>query len=287
MNDLNKQQFILLVLLVSFVSSIATGIITTTLLNEAPSGVTTTINRVVEKTIQTVTPGTNTASVVEHTTTTNTVQEQVTVSEDELIRKAVANNQNKIVRISEVTDSGASLFGLGVVVDSRGILITDGKGFAPSARYIAKFSDGKVFSLQNVAVDDVTGLVYFKVNTEGADYSFPVVTFATPQLGQSVISLAGSDKDIYIGRVTGFGYPGTTQGTATSIDSTNTISSQPASRIKTNLNIAHTLFGGPLVDLNGDVVAIRTFSENSLELGSELSTTAIWDGTKLTEVLKQ
>jgi uncharacterized membrane-anchored protein YitT (DUF2179 family) len=56
MEDLNKNQIVLLTLLVSFVTSIATGIMTTSLLQVAPVEVTRNINRIVEKTIETVTP---------------------------------------------------------------------------------------------------------------------------------------------------------------------------------------------------------------------------------------
>jgi len=62
--QLTKTQIILLTLLVSFVTSIATGIVTVTLMDQAPPAITRTINRVVEKTIQTVVPDTTqTASV--------------------------------------------------------------------------------------------------------------------------------------------------------------------------------------------------------------------------------
>ena len=77
MEDLNKNQIVLLTLLVSFVTSIATGIITVTLLQEAPIEVTRNINRIVEKTIETVTPGTVTTTQKEVTT--------VVVKEEDLI----------------------------------------------------------------------------------------------------------------------------------------------------------------------------------------------------------
>src|SRR3989344_2341999 len=51
MNDMNKQQLILLVLLVSFVTALVTGIVAVTLINQAPPPITQTIQRVVEKTI--------------------------------------------------------------------------------------------------------------------------------------------------------------------------------------------------------------------------------------------
>ena len=51
MNDMNKQQLVLLVLLVSFVTASVTGIVAVTLLNQAPQPITQTVQRVIEKTI--------------------------------------------------------------------------------------------------------------------------------------------------------------------------------------------------------------------------------------------
>ena len=53
--DLNKTQMILLVLLVCFVVSIATGIVTVSLMQQVPKSVPQTINRVIERTINNVT----------------------------------------------------------------------------------------------------------------------------------------------------------------------------------------------------------------------------------------
>lgn len=54
--DLNKSQLILLAILISFVTSIATGISTVTLMQQAPSSVTVPINRIVKQTIEKVVP---------------------------------------------------------------------------------------------------------------------------------------------------------------------------------------------------------------------------------------
>jgi len=55
--DLNKSQLILLAILLSFVISIATGITTVTLMEQAPSSVTTPVTRIVKQTVEKIVPG--------------------------------------------------------------------------------------------------------------------------------------------------------------------------------------------------------------------------------------
>jgi hypothetical protein len=56
MEHLNKAQIVLLTLFVSFVASMATGIVVVTLMQQSPEPVAQTITKVIERTIEKVTP---------------------------------------------------------------------------------------------------------------------------------------------------------------------------------------------------------------------------------------
>lgn len=60
--DLTKQQLILLAILLSFVTSIATGITTVTLMEQAPTSVTVPVTRIVRETIEKIVPSDNDAN---------------------------------------------------------------------------------------------------------------------------------------------------------------------------------------------------------------------------------
>ncbi|MSU45505.1 MAG: hypothetical protein EXS47_02680, partial [Candidatus Zambryskibacteria bacterium] len=109
MEDLNKHQIILLTLLISFVTSIATGIMTVSLLQEAPLEVTRNINRIVEKTIETVIPATITLPGQKEVTT-------IVVKEEDLVIDSINKNVNSIVRIieKEVDIMEQSFYGIGL-----------------------------------------------------------------------------------------------------------------------------------------------------------------------------
>src|SRR3989338_3016811 len=124
MEDLTKHQLILIVLLVTFVTSIATGIITFSLLSEAPVEVTQTINRVVEKTIE---------RVVTEPGKPDKVVTTVIVNEEDRVLEAIAKNEKSIVRLKTAGADGTEVVsGLGLVVS--------GDGFNVAALRILKFA---------------------------------------------------------------------------------------------------------------------------------------------------
>ena len=117
MEDLTKTQIILLTLLISFVTSIATGIITTSLLAEAPASVTQTINRVVEHTIEKVTP----------TTGGSNTKETTIINEDDAVTSAISKATPAVVRIKSpiAPDGSQEFYGLGVIVSKSGLVLSD------------------------------------------------------------------------------------------------------------------------------------------------------------------
>src|SRR5216683_1812644 len=90
---LTKSQIVLLTLLISFMTSIATGIVTVSLMQQAPPAITETVNRVVEHTVEKVVQGQVASVAVPQPSKT------VVVKESDLIPQAVTTVSASIVRI--------------------------------------------------------------------------------------------------------------------------------------------------------------------------------------------
>ncbi|MEX0918617.1 MAG: S1C family serine protease [Candidatus Paceibacterota bacterium] len=144
MEDLNKNQIILLALFVSFITSIATGIVTVTLMDQAPASVSQTINRVVERTVERVVPG-ETSTVVKEV--------PVIVTEEELIVKAVNTSSPAIFRLARELADQSEVIGSVVYVDARGYFATARSLLAeadPASVYFAVDEDDTRFRLTEV-----------------------------------------------------------------------------------------------------------------------------------------
>jgi S1-C subfamily serine protease len=240
MEDLNKTQLILLTLLVSFVTSIATGIITVSLLQEAPAEITQTINRVVERTVEQVTPETGNNSG-------GTKEVTVVVKEEDRVIDAISKNSGSIVRINS-SDESVAIF-LGVLINKDGLVVTDRpNNLSTSGTYRARVSDGTSYDLKLLAYDDESNLAFFQI-IKPTLTALPVqpatLSQTDSQLGQTVISIEGADRNIVgIGRVIGL--------PTKNIDGKDVIIG-----IESDTAAKALTFGGPLINLSGDVVGIH------------------------------
>ncbi len=265
MESLSKQQLILLALLVSFVTSIATGIVTVSLMDQAPPGVTQTINRVVEKTIERVVqePTKQTAAIV--------TKETVVVKADDAILSAIEKNTGSVVRIKETTGEGKSNFaGIGLVVSREGLIVsdisvayrkTDSAGNTIAESYQGVFPDGRIFPLNIVFSDQGAGLLFLAPivqDREKGVYRFTPPQFSTMELklGQAVVAIGGDDTNsVSTGIISNL-----VQKAAQKTTDSSTTTPQAAREliaIKTDIRSSELVLGSLLLNLSGEVIGMN------------------------------
>lgn len=201
LEQLTKTQLILLALLVSFVTSIATGIVTVTLVNQAPTDVIRTVNRVVEKTVERVVPGET--KIVER------VKEVSTPTESDLAVSAVNKSQDVVVYVK-------SLDGLetrGFFVSSTGIAVVDYvPGFFEDISVNVTWSGNTNTTTPTLPatvkkVSEANGLMLIALK-ETPKSGVPFVNLSqaiVPTIGKNVISVGYSPKigtNVEFGKVT-------------------------------------------------------------------------------------
>lgn len=230
MEDLTKTQIVLLSLLVTFITSIATGIITTSLLAQAPAGVTQTIDRVVERTIEKVVPAQSGGG---------TVREVTIVKEDDAVVSSIESVSKAVVRIKAPNDE---FYAMGVIINKEGNIISDKRTVLPNSTYTVVFSDGTTLPAAITKVGDGSSLVVFKlIADESKLRSLPVVELSDtdPKLGQTVIAIQGVEKtSVAVGRVI-------------SVDTA-------ANSAMTDINPTTETQGGPLLNLSGELIGFKT-----------------------------
>jgi len=241
MEDLSKHQLILLVLLITFVTSIATGIITFTLLSEAPVEITQQINRVVEKTIE---------RVVTEPGKPDKVVTTVVVNEEDRVLESIAKNEKSIVRLKTTGSDGSEIFaGLGLVVSAGGVIVADLRSYNAASSFTVSFSDGKTYPSGKVFTDNVNGLVFVRVNipqNESTKYTFYPAVFGDSnrlKIGQSLVAISGRDSNAAsIGRVFQLKY---------GEDKTTVVN------VFSDLKVSKTHLGSPALNLSGEVVGLE------------------------------
>jgi len=207
LEELTKHQILLLTLLVSFVTSIATGIVTVTLMDQAPPGMTNTINRIVERTVEKVVPAPKgqTASVITKETT-------VVVKEEDLITSSIDKGTKSLVRVATIpsTPDGVSkTIAIGTLISSNGLVVTDAFQVSTEGKYSIRYGE-ITYQAEVVAQDEEKGIAILKIvpdPKETQELKFPVISFADMsalKLGQTLIGISGDVKyAIFMGVISG------------------------------------------------------------------------------------
>ncbi len=229
--DLNKAQLILLSLLLSFVTSIATSITTVTLLQQAPTSITVPINRVVQQTVEKI-------QQVEGKTITQTV----VVKEEDLVVDAIAKNQNAVFLISkDVADESGKLVevsvGRGFAIDDSGFIIADDNIVGDLGLYYVKNDSGK-FKADFIG-SDKKGFSFLKVGAPLDDKS--KFAASLPTLGD-VSKMKTGQKIIVLGN-----------GISSSVFDGNK---------ELKLNVTRSLAGGMVLNLEGELLGMAIYSDS-------------------------
>jgi hypothetical protein len=129
--ELSKSQLILLTILVNFVTSIATGILTVSLLDHAPAFVTQTVNRVVERTIETVVAAAPAAII-----------QAPAPSNQDLVTAAIGADAARAVAIY-AADTGTSTpaLSIGTYLPKSRAIVTAAQDMLPN-EVLIEFTDG-------------------------------------------------------------------------------------------------------------------------------------------------
>lgn len=196
---LTKHQIVLLTLLVSFMTSIATGIVTVSLMNQAPPEVTRTINQIVEHTIEKVVPAELPAVTKAQGAAVVTKETTVVVKDDDVVAKSIVSAQKGMVRIVSVNDKD-TLLARGIIIDQKGTVLSD-RGSLESAgtlQFMAYLPDGTLLpAVMRLPVGTSTvAILDLKLATTSLTFTPIQLTDLTKlKLGQSVIRIGGTGGD--------------------------------------------------------------------------------------------
>ncbi len=243
MEHLTKQQIVLLTLFISFVTSMATGIVTVSLMDQSSTGVTQTINRVVERTIERVVSGTpseaNTAAVISY-------EDQVALNAEKVGKS--------VVRIKPRGTDAESVVGIGLIVSNEAVILADKEAVSRSDDLVARFYTGQEFPvriIQSQISGDIVFLLADIPKEMKSQLEIVPITFATSvKLGQTVFSLFGKDSNSL--------EQGIIEKTSENGDSSSALTL--VSPIFTSINPSSTDLGSPLFTIFGEVIGIETSS---------------------------
>jgi serine protease Do len=286
--NLTKTQFVFLVILVSFVTALFTGIVTVTLMQQAPPPVTQTIQRVIEKVApglanptENQPPTPSTSAVLQEDLIVKTVQnvssavvsviatkdlpvfEQYYVSpfgDDDFFKQFIPPEFLPQFQIPQYRQKGTEKkqisAGTGFFISSDGLVVTNKHVVEDtSADYQVITNDGKKLAAKVLARDPLQDIAILKVDGNGYNF-IPLGDSANLKVGQTVIAIGNA-----LGEFQNTVSVGVISGLHRSIVAGGTLSGGEevlSELIQTDAAINSGNSGGPLLNLKGEAVGINT-----------------------------
>lgn len=240
MEELSKHQLILLALLISFVTSLATGIVTVSLMNQSPQAIRT-VNQIIEKTVREVASEDSVIAAAANSF------EDKSASAVDIAMKSIVVLQNPVTHVAG---------GLGIVMSRAGVIIADKSVTSALGTYEGIFPDGTHVPLALVQSQNAGDSAFLAPTIAvSSTTAVPAAIGSHARLGQTVLSLSGTST------------PMLGQGIITKldIDHINPNGSQPA-YIETSIASSKVVLGSPVFNLEGEIIGMytQTLSGSSL-----------------------
>lgn len=245
MEQLSKSQIVLLTLLVSFVTSIATGIVTVSLMDQAPPAVAQTVNRIIERTIETVAADPKSQAAA----TVITQEKTIIVKESDLISQALTRVDPSVVRLFTTSTDTPAFLALGVVMDASGTIVSDADIFKTGDVAVAELSNGSHVRVALTSQDATSAIAYFAAATttiEGKSLAWSPISIAGvhPSLGTTVIAIGGKST------------PRVGTGIITTLIAS--VDEKGPQVIDTDIGAESIVAGSPLITTEGSLLGLRT-----------------------------
>lgn len=251
MEHLTKAQIVLLTIFVSFVASMATGIVVVTLMQQSPEPVTQTLTKVVERTIEKIT-----ANPTDKTSTS------ASINVEDLTVAAIERNIKSTVVFKAVNQNGEShSAGIGTIVSADGLVVTDTGNFGEGA--LTTTVGGVQYALQVVSNEKGNLLGLGRLTPVGAGVvagKFTPVTLGNPdvlKLGQTTIVIGGWDgKTVMSGLVNNLEM-------RTIVDKEKKTETKVVDNIGVSTRPGANSNGAPIISLSGEVVGFLSINESA------------------------
>jgi len=260
--ELSKQQIVLLTMLVSFVTAIATGIVTVSLLKEAPTSVTRPVNHVVERTVERVVPQ-------DQPTEKNVTKEKtVVVKQSQQMSEAITAGAESVVQIYDNTASAraststAEFLGIGVAIGTHTVVV-DASILPDAGGVHGVLADDKQVTLTQTNTSAPAG---FQFLTAGEDVNFSALPNAqsdTVSLGTQIIGVGYRADGLHTssGIIAAVDKEPTSATTTDQSNTTNTNST--IRRIEISLRPDQVQAGMPIINMFGELIAVTQFHDTT------------------------